>query len=224
MNCATAAGDTVIVKAGTYTENVGSWPANRASGNPIIVRANPGDTVNLISTYQTEPALGETSTLFDCQVKMNNRSYVRIEGFTFRDSTPSCAIRILQTGGVSGKTSAPVQGIEILNNTFMNMGSPRTATGYMTRQIYMQYAGRDDSYSGGTVNRIEGNTFTANYGAGIDFDNTSDTLVKNNTSTGALGSKNNSNGNWYQANLIQMGGTSSKRNIVEDNTVSSIVR
>jgi hypothetical protein len=108
MNCATAAGDTVIVKAGTYTENVGSWPANGASGNPIIVRANPGDTVNWISTYQTEPALGETSTLFDCQVKMNNRSYVRIEGFTFRDSTPSCAIRILQTGGVSGKTSAPV--------------------------------------------------------------------------------------------------------------------
>src|SRR5215217_7921855 len=106
----------------------------------------------------------------------------------------------------------------------MNMDSPRTATGYMTRQIYMQYAGRDDSYSGGTVNRIEGNTFTANYGAGIDLDNTSDTLVKNNTSTGALGSKNNSNGNWYQANLIQMGGTSSKRNIVEDNTVSSIVR
>src|ERR687898_813779 len=42
---------------------------------------------------------------------------------------------------------------------------------------------------------IQGNTFQNNYGAGIDFDNSSDIRVVSNISTGALENKNDSNVN-----------------------------
>ncbi len=187
------AGETVMVKAGTYTENVTNWRSGSA-GSPITVKAASGETVNWISPTGA-PTLGNPGAALTCQVRINDRSYIRIEGFIFRDSAASCVIRVLQTGGIAGKTSTPIQGIEIINNTFINNGGPRTDTGYMSRQIYLQYIGRDANYTGGTVNLIQGNTFQNNYGAGIDFDNSSDIRVVSNISTGALENKNDSNVN-----------------------------
>jgi hypothetical protein len=215
VNCATAAGDVVSVSGGTYVENVTSWRSG-VSGKPIVLQGSPGNTV----VWKTPTATGSS---FNCQAQISDRSYLRIEGFIFRDAPTACVLRVLNTATVN-KTSNPVQGIEIVNNTFINNGGNASLTGWMTRQIYFQYIGRDSSYTGSPVHLIQGNVFTDNYGAAIDFDNASDVRVANNTSTGALGSKNDSNANWYQANLIQMGGTGSQRNIIESNNVSNIVK
>src|SRR5262249_52766457 len=73
VNCATNAGDVVIVKAGTYIESVTNWPASGSSGNPITIKANPGDTVSWRGSGSDVSSLTGAISIMD-------RSYIRIEG------------------------------------------------------------------------------------------------------------------------------------------------
>ena len=126
VSCATAAGDIVNVKAGSYTETVNSWTSG-ASGNPIIVRANPGDTVTW-----TGPGTNQDSTTTGA-IQIQDRSHITIQGFTFQNTIPRATIFLVKNGT---KTSASnVVGISITNNQFLKMaimGRPsgiRTARG-----------------------------------------------------------------------------------------------
>jgi hypothetical protein len=57
----------------------------------------------------------------------------------------------------------------------------------MGRQIHFQYVGRDITITTKNLNIISGNTFSANYGEAILFDNSSNTHIFNNVQDGGLG-------------------------------------
>jgi hypothetical protein len=218
VNCATAAGDTVIVKAGTYTEAVTTWPASGSSGNPITVKANPGDTVRWVAPG-TDPAS------FTGIANIINRSYIRIEGFRIEGARTQVTLRIQNT---VSKTTNPIQGIEIVNNTFVDNGHNALSGGDATFTILTKHLGRDSTYSGPPVNFITGNTFTNNYGFHIGLNGSSDVHMANNTFIGGRGSKNLVNANWFNATYVfatqdSLGGTTyPERNLIELNTMSSI--
>jgi hypothetical protein len=76
-----ASGDTLIIKAGTYRENLASWVnaniPNGMAGAPTTIKANPGDTVTLMS-----PDSPITSSLIEMNAGMNRRtiSYITFVG------------------------------------------------------------------------------------------------------------------------------------------------
>src|SRR5690349_20530403 len=127
------AGDTVIVGSGTYSESVGNWPASGTIGQPIIVRADSGDTVMWNG--------GTTSTLF-----ITDRSYIRIEGFTFQNMAVQFPVRVLNTTG--NTTTTPVVGIEIVNNKFINNGVNGLPGANSSSILLIQGIGRDNGYTG----------------------------------------------------------------------------
>jgi len=218
VNCAKAAGDTVIIKAGTYTESV-IVGASGARGNPITLKANPGDTV-VWTNSNTSP----TGGWGDAALNIVDRSYIRIEGFTFRGTRTQVTVFILN--GTFNKTSTPVQGIEIVNNVFDDNGHNGEPNGDSSAVIYMASIGRDTSYTGATVNSVTGNTFTNNYGLNINLFGTSDTRVSNNIGTGMKGSSNQFNGFLYGAMYVFFGtdgpnNTYAERNIIENNNFGS---
>ena|GEM_PF-6065416 len=210
------AGDTVIVRGGTYSESVGNWPASGTSGQAIVVRANDGDTVVWNG--------GNTSAVF-----ITNRSYIRIEGFTFQNMAVQFPVRVLNTTG--NKTATPIVGIEIVNNKFINNGVNGLPNANSSTTLLIQGIGRDNGYSGDPVNRITGNTFSGNYGSDVTLAGTSDTLVADNVSTGVRGSKDGSNGGNFVARFILLTGASfsnvwhpAQRNVIERNTISDMSR
>jgi parallel beta-helix repeat protein len=218
VNCATQPGDIVIVHVGTYVETVTSWPASGASGNPIIIRANTGETV----TWRGSGT--DVSDVSTGAIYIIDRNYIRIQGFRFDSNVTAATVRVLHSA-TTNKTTSPTVGIEIVNNTFVNNGNNGSTAARMSRQIYLQYIGREATYTGATLNRISGNTFTNNFGANIDFDNSSDILVENNTSTGNKGSREPSTGNQYQTNLIQYGGSNlARRLIIQNNTFGNVIK
>jgi parallel beta-helix repeat protein len=204
--CAVAAGDTVIVKAGTYTESVSVYSSG-AHGKPIAIKTNPGDTVIWTNAAPRNSWRGA--------LNIQNQSYIRIEGFTFQGSRAVLTLFVLNTLG----KSSPMQGIEIINNTFIDNGTTGApdASAWM---IYLVDLGRDGSYSGPNVNLISGNTFTNNYGYHMNLSNTSDTYIANNRMTGGKGSAEPSNGNLYVANFVSFGGSGAQRNVIESNIIS----
>jgi len=207
----------VVVAAGTYVESVTNWPSSGSSGNPIIVQANPGDTVIWRGSGSDVNSLTGAISIMD-------RNNIRIEGFRFDGTVTAATIRALHTA-TTNKTSSPMVGIEIINNSFTNNGNSGASGSEMSRTIYFQYLGQDSSYTGSTLSIIRGNSFIDNYGASIDFDGSSDVLVEQNTSSNMHGSKNLSNGNYYQANFLQAGGYNTAiRNIIQYNTAHEVIK
>jgi hypothetical protein len=103
----------------------------------------------------------------DAAALIQNKKYIRIEGFTFDGSTGASIINVIHPSG--DKNVNPIQGIEIVNNTFTNNGNTGVTSGTMTVVIELYDTGREHSYTGATVNKITGNTFTNNYGVMIDM-------------------------------------------------------
>ncbi len=218
VHCATSAGDTVVVQAGTYVESVTSWHSG-ARGRPITVQAHPGDHVIWRGS-------GSDPASLTGAIEIHSRSYIRIAGLTFDGTATRATIRVLNATG--NKTATPIQGIDIVNNTFANNGNTGKHHLQFSRTIYFQAVGRDHQYTGGTVNTIAGNTFDANYGCDIFLNGTSDTLLSGNVSTHLKSSKSSVNQNWFVARSIYVGaegfGYNSRRNIVEKNVISHMLR
>src|SRR5262249_9359197 len=72
------AGDTLIVKAGTYVEVVRANIPSGTAGNPTILKANPGDTVIIAADLAAYQASGSS---INCMVEFTDLSYVTFDGF-----------------------------------------------------------------------------------------------------------------------------------------------
>ncbi|MEW6300754.1 MAG: hypothetical protein AB1671_23965, partial [Thermodesulfobacteriota bacterium] len=205
LSCA-APGDTVLVAAGTYVESVSVGKSGR-KGGPIILKAKPGDTVTWRGKTTDPNSRNGALTI-------SRQSFIRIEGFTFEGTVTQSTIYVRNDSARMG--SAPVQGIEIVNNTFVNNGRNSNES----RIIYFQSAGHKTLGSGEVPNVISGNTFTGNYGWSISLNASADTVIRQNTCANQKGSKKD--GSAYVARCIQIG-NDSVRNIVERNTVRDFV-
>ena len=218
VNCATTPGDTVLVQTGTYIESVISWHSG-TSRNPITVKAQPRNRVIWRGRgSDPESLIGA--------IAIRNQSHIRIEGFIFDGTVARATVRVFNATG--NKTATPVEGIEIVNNTFLNNGNNGKENLKISRAIYLHVLGRDNRYTGGTVNTVLGNRFQANYGCDIYLAGTSDTWVAHNISTNLKSSKDRWNQNWFLARSIFVGnnesGYNSRRNIIEENVISHIVK
>jgi hypothetical protein len=109
-------GDTVDVQAGTYNERV-TFPSSGTVGNYITLRGEPGAIIDGTGLFDS---LTGTCGL----VYIENRSYVKVIGFTIRNAVKSSS-KIFQAGiWVRGAGSF----IEIRNNTVSNIvNSTRTS-------------------------------------------------------------------------------------------------
>jgi hypothetical protein len=213
---ATSPGDVVIVKAGTYVETVGEWYSG-TQGKPIAVKAYPGDSVIWRGSSRDPLSLAGA-------ISIVNRSYIRIEGFTFDGSFTTATIRVV--GPVDAKDSSPtVVGIEIINNTFTNNGNKGIAEGGgFCKTVYLQGIGNGSSYVGAPVNTISGNRFDSNHGSDIYLKQSSDIRISDNVSLNLKSSQAGAeNGYQFLARSIHLGG-GSNRNIVERNTISSMAK
>lgn len=204
-------GDTVIVGAGTYVESVVNWNSG-VTGNPITVKANPGDNV-----IWRAPSTNLND--YTGPVSINNSSYIRIEGFRFEGSVTKSTIRVMGPVGAKDKGSN-VLGIEIINNSFINNGNNGIDNGANpSRTIYLQSIGYGSSYSGGPVNTISGNQFNSNYGSDIWLLESSDTHISDNLSVNLKSSQSLYSGNSFMTRSMHFGG-GSNRNLVERNAIS----
>jgi hypothetical protein len=217
INCAIAAGDSVLVKSGTYLESVTLWKSG-VSGKPITLKAYPGDAVIWRApTTDTDSLIGAISIM--------DSSYIRIEGFTFDGTRARATVRILNTSG--NKTINPIRGVEIIRNTFTDNGSNTNVSKNLSRVLYLQHIGNDHTYTGSPTNTVSDNIFSANYGSDIYLLGTTDTLVRNNTSIYLKSSQDRWNNNWFIARSIFVGADANNiasRNIIESNSISYITR
>jgi CubicO group peptidase (beta-lactamase class C family) len=205
---AIAPGDTLIVMAGTYVEFVGTWFSG-SSGKPIVVKANPGDTVIWRGPSQDKNSI-------DGAVTIQNASFIRIEGFRFEGSITRTTLRVRNT---SASKTNPVQGIEIINNTFVNNGNNNIAAHSASTPVSIQQSGHSTFDAGDVVNTVSGNVFDGNYGYNISLRGSNDTIVSNNICRNVRSSLEPIV-KVFIARFIQLGGGAT-RNIVENNTVSN---
>lgn len=211
LSVAKAPGSTLLVKGGTYVESVVNWHSG-ASGKPIVVKANPGDIVVWRGT-STNP------TDLVGAVDIQNQSFIRIEGFRFEGTVAKSTIRVMNT---FVDKSNPVQGIKIVNNTFVNNGNNGVlATQAPSKTIYFINAGHNVFNSGDATNTISGNTFDGCYGLGISVLSSNDTVVSKNVYPNGRSSLYHDLG-IFVAEFIQLG-SGATRNIVEGNIVSNFV-
>ncbi len=211
------AGDTVFVHAGTYSDSVGAWNSG-TNGNPIVLQANPGDTV--IWNSGGNPA-----------INIVDRSYIRITGFTFTNITARNVIKV--THGNFNRGVNPIMGIDISNNKFINNGTNGTANGgNYTTVILFIFTGLDNTYTGPPVNFIKGNTFDGNCCYETEFGASSNTYYGYNTSR-HLRANYDPAWNWCSAYPVMMGGFQGTlgpyddlafNNVIEYNVMSDISR
>ncbi len=149
-NCAQA-GDTVLVRGGTYAEQI-SPPRSGQAGALITFKPEPGTGVVTLANPSTSQASTAVFTLQD-------RSYIRIEGFRFANFSYGFAIHIVSTESDHTVLPYRAQGNVIVGNTFTNIGNPSVDKEWIRAAIRIGYAGPD--------NIIQDNSFTNVYGSSI---------------------------------------------------------
>jgi parallel beta-helix repeat protein len=112
-----SAGDTVLVRGGSYAEQV-IIKVSGTAGNLITLKPEPGTGTVFIKHPTTQPLINTPI------IELSPASYIRIEGFYFKDSLTSIAIRMNEsTKDVNFQTvKTRVIGNQIANNVFENIG------------------------------------------------------------------------------------------------------
>lgn len=243
VNACTAAGDIVSIHTGTYTESVNA-AAGGSTGNPIRIQS-----ANYTGDGCDTPGCGSGDSVTwsggsnNEALNIVDLSHVRVQGITFAntntstDNSDNAVIFAYNStcwfGGVpSGCKDTPIEGIEILNNTFDSNGHDGSSNDIQSTQIRLYYLGRITG-SGAVTTNVSGNTFTGNYGEGITAGGTSDIRIANNVMTNQTGAINPSltNGSppfWYHGGLMNVFGvcgticTPSDRFLIEGNDVGGL--
>jgi hypothetical protein len=131
-----SAGDTLLVKAGTYVEVLNATIPNGTSGSPTIVKANPGESVIL---QADQAAFNASGAGLPAMVVFWANQYIVFDGFIldltnfFTNITACCTSVVMkQTGGIAfGNTSHHItmQNGEIRNAPSFLNGFPNLLSG-----------------------------------------------------------------------------------------------
>jgi hypothetical protein len=195
--CLAGAGDTVTIRAGTFTETSPAIvPASGAAGNPIIIQGTGATTVWKVINCGADT--------IGCALQISAKSYIRLTNVSMQDVRGRTQIDVLTNAGAA-------TGIEILNSSFINNGNRGVLDGAtdMSRIIYMRG-------SGGVISpKINNNTFIGNYGANIWCNPCINGQFNDNVATYTLSSQfGPSNGNLFSARfLMQLGGGSNNNEV-----------
>jgi hypothetical protein len=200
-------GGIMLVREGTYSASLGDTPSG-SFGNYTVIRANPGDTVNLTPTGS--PGFLRIGTF-------SNDSYIEVDGFVCTDSAnydafkidgsghhiriQNCTISNCESKGILDSTASGSTGYcEFINNNISNVGSDT--------QDHCIYTTSDN-------NTIWGNTLTTAAGYGLQIFDDSRAPSNNNVQYNFI--YNNSRG------IVSRGSNNYiANNIVSDNDVVGI--
>ena len=159
------AGDTVLVKPGTYMEHSIIPYSSGAEDNMIVFRPVTKGTVTIrhpeTQFVDDSSNASLTTSVFDLSVSGRGRNYIQIEGFRFYDyAYDKASVKINGTGNV------------VINNRFEKLGNNKVNNGNSTSVIYVE----------GSHNVIRNNYFNDIYGDGVGTKaNANNNLVTENT-------------------------------------------
>lgn len=159
------AGDTVLVKPGTYMEHSIIPYSSGTEDNMIVFRPVTKGTVTIrhpeTQFVDDTSNANLTTSVFDLSVSGRGRNYIQIEGFRFYDyAYAKASVKINGTGNV------------VINNRFEKLGNNKLNNGNSTSVIYVE----------GSHNVIRNNYFDDIYGDGVGTkSNANNNLVTNNT-------------------------------------------
>ncbi len=157
-------GDTVLVRGGSYVEQINIKTSGTASSK-ITFKPEPGTgTVFLKHPTTSPPADKAVFELF-------NAGYNRIEGFHFKDSLANQAIKMFDTNKDVDFETVPtrVRSNEVVNNIFENIGNSLEGAHF----IILVTRGQDIL--------IENNKFMKSYGHMIKLTTAYRVVVRGNT-------------------------------------------
>ena len=208
-------GDTVLVKSGSYQENVQLRRSGTASA-PITFKPEPGSTVTLATALKSQ---SDKAVFF-----LRDVSFNRIEGFHFKNFRYGSAIRIVSSNRRHDVKPHKTQGNVIKGNRFENIGtSYKPGKSYVDSIIKMNYSGPD--------NIVEENYFTDNYGYNIKCYGCFRSTIKDNTITRVKSKRVNwskadhTSGIWFGGEDKKIkGDTSGRHNMISGNRVFSFLR
>lgn len=179
------AGDTVLVRGGSYVEEINLRRSGTASAK-ITFKPEPGSgAVFLKHPSTTKPHNTAVFQAFDI-------GHNRIEGFYFKDSTTDKQIQFYATNpNIDFITvHTPVVGNQIVNNTFDNVGNNGDGGAAYLGAIVLSRS--QDSL-------VEGNLLTGVYGMGITPYATYRDTIRRNTIINMRGATHYGD-TWYQQN------------------------
>ena len=138
-------GDTVFVRAGTYTESVNIGMSGSAAAGPVTFQNYPGEKAILDGTGLKPPT--DQNGLFN----IIGRSYVTIAGFEIRNYVTSSSSAVPAGIWVTGSGSH----IKILNNIVHDIKTTSEANGTLLESRFMELRRRHRStWSPSTVTRF----------------------------------------------------------------------
>ncbi|MBZ0294258.1 MAG: right-handed parallel beta-helix repeat-containing protein [Anaerolineae bacterium] len=205
-------GDTLLVKKGTYAEELRNIPSGDSWSNPVTIRAYPGNRVTIKPPKNSERVITFSG----------NQQYIIIDGFVL--DARRVRYEAIKFGGVDDPNQPSPHHIRIINNEIRNAGRTIKAKGqyhYFTAGIfatgnanYLEYIHNVIHHNGVTdfdhgiyqrssYGLIEGNIIYSNKGSGIKVGwdgNAVNNIVRNNiiynnsTARGKLGQKKQGRG------------------------------
>ncbi|MGN7455414.1 DUF1565 domain-containing protein [Paenibacillus pasadenensis] len=155
------AGDTVLVKPGTYMERSIIPSSSGTEDNMIVFRPVTKGTVTIrhpeTQFVDDSSNANLTTSVFD----LSGRNYIQIEGFSFKNyAYAKASVKINGTGNV------------VINNRFEGLGNNRVNNGNSTAVVYVE----------GSHNVIRNNYFNDIYGDGVSTKaNANNNLVTDNS-------------------------------------------
>lgn len=196
-------GDTIIVRDGTYTENVD------VNKDHLTIQSENGAEVTIVQAANLYHVFHVTA------------DYVKINGFNVTETTNACGIYLdnVQFCNISENiASSNIHGIMLYDSSYINV---------IKNDLYSNARGIGLRYS--SYNNITNNNISDNYNEGIWMNYSSNNnIMSNNINWNSLhgiflgvSSNNNINGNNISYNMFGIGLQLSNGNVIMNNNINS---
>lgn len=192
---AASPGDVILVSAGTYSEK-NITPAKSGTENAMIV-FRPKSESDVVIIKHPATSSSDNTPIFE----LSNRSYIQIEGFTFKDFTYGKACIYISNG----------VGNFVINNKFENLGNKEVSEWDGNQMIGLFNSQR---------NVVCNNYFNNNFGDGINVNSskTKENLVCYNTFVGFKGKLRSWGGSYLYSRAIDIQDMSQGNNVIAFNS------
>lgn len=192
---AASPGDVILVSAGTYSEK-NIVPAKSGTENAMIV-FRPKTEKDVVVIKHPASNSSDNTPIFD----LSNRSYIQIEGFSFKDFTYGKACIYISNG----------VGNFVINNKFENLGNKEVGSWDGNQMVGLFNSQK---------NVVCNNYFNNNFGDGINVNSskTKENLVCNNTFIGFKGKLRSWGGSYLYSRAIDIQDMSQGNNVIAFNS------